>query len=88
MRRSAGALAVLRRRPAVVTVSAEFCACQECAAAISPAGESDGWGSWAVKGILLATNETPILSQEVPSAKAMGARKMTRRGWEERRIDA
>ena len=33
LRRSMGALAVLRRRPAVMTVFAEFCACHECAVA-------------------------------------------------------
>ena len=31
LRRSMGALAVLNRRPALTTVFAEFCACQECA---------------------------------------------------------
>ena len=48
LRRSMGALAVLRRRPAVTTVFAEFCACQECAVDISDTGVRDGRGSGTV----------------------------------------
>ena len=44
LRRSMGALAVLSRRPAVMTVVAECCACHECAAAISVDGVREGWG--------------------------------------------
>ena len=54
--RSMGALAVLRRRPAVITVAAECCACQECATEITGEGERDGWGSCAVgKGSMSTT---------------------------------
>ena len=48
LRRSMGALAVLRRRPALITVFAEFCACHECAVDISGVGARDGWGKGTV----------------------------------------
>ena len=45
--RSMGALAVLRRRPALMTVVAEFWACQERAVAMSVDESRDGCGSCA-----------------------------------------
>ena len=52
--RSIGALAVLSRRPAVMTVVAEWWACQEWAVAISLAGERDGWGNGTNHRVLSA----------------------------------
>ena len=48
-RRSMGALAVLRRRPAVIMVFAELTACHECAAEISGVGVRDGCGKGTIQ---------------------------------------